>query len=94
MLTGQFAWTPSPETIADANLTRFIAACGRRDYDDLLAWSIAEPEAFYRSLLEAHRLSLPGAVQRGHGCVARHRADALVRRRPHQRRAELPRQMG
>ena len=52
MLTGQFAWTPSPETIADANLTRFIAACGRRDYDDLLAWSIAEPEAFYRSLLK------------------------------------------
>ena len=24
------------ETIAEANLTRFIAACGRRDYDDLL----------------------------------------------------------
>ena len=62
MLTGQVAWTPSPETIAAANLTRFIAACGRRDYDDLLAWSIAEPEAFYRSAPRAHRLPLPGAV--------------------------------
>jgi acetyl-CoA synthetase len=52
MLTGHVAWTPSPEIIAAANLTRFIAASGRRDYDDLLAWSVAEPDAFYRSLFE------------------------------------------
>ena len=51
MPAGQIGWTPTSETIADANLTRFIAACDRRDYDDLLAWSIAEPEAFYRRLL-------------------------------------------
>ncbi|MDX2155928.1 MAG: AMP-binding protein [Hyphomicrobiaceae bacterium] len=51
MANDEIAWHPSPETVADANLTRFIAASGRRDHDDLLAWSIAEPEAFYRSLL-------------------------------------------
>ena len=42
---------PTPETIAEANLTHFIRAAGRRDYDDLLAWSVAEPEAFTRTLL-------------------------------------------
>ena len=51
MRTEPIAWQPTPEMIADANLTRFIAACGRHDYDDLLAWSVAEPEAFYRQLL-------------------------------------------
>ena len=45
------AWMPTPETIAEANLTHFIRAAGRRDYDDLLAWSVAEPEAFTRTLL-------------------------------------------
>ncbi|MGE0697503.1 MAG: AMP-binding protein [Hyphomicrobiaceae bacterium] len=45
-------WVPSPETVATANLTRFISGCGKRDYDDLLAWSVAEPEAFHRKLLE------------------------------------------
>lgn len=51
MPNGQFAWKPTPETVANANVTRFIAACNRRDYDDLLDWSIADPEAFYRKLL-------------------------------------------
>ena len=51
MQTEPIAWQPTPEVIADANLTRFIEACGRRDYDDLLSWSIAEPEAFYRNLI-------------------------------------------
>jgi acetyl-CoA synthetase len=49
--TEPIAWRPTPEIIASANLTRFIAACGRQDYDDLLAWSVAEPEAFTRNLL-------------------------------------------
>ena len=44
-------WMPTPQTIAEANLTHFIRAAGRRDYDDLLAWSVAEPEAFTRTLL-------------------------------------------
>ena len=38
------AWMPTPETIAEANLTHFIRAAGRRDHDDLLACWVAEPE--------------------------------------------------
>jgi acetyl-CoA synthetase len=51
MADGEIAWHPSPETIADANLTRFIAACGVADHDALLRLSIDEPERFYRALL-------------------------------------------
>jgi acetyl-CoA synthetase len=47
-----FAWRPTPETIADANLTKFIAACGVADHDALLCFAIDEPEAFYRALLK------------------------------------------
>jgi len=47
-----FAWWPTPEMRATANLTRFIEACGVGDHDALLRWSIAEPEAFYRALLK------------------------------------------
>ncbi len=50
MITQDVAWRPSPETVADANLTKFMTACGVADYDALLRWSIDEPEAFYRQL--------------------------------------------
>ncbi|MFV0298125.1 MAG: AMP-binding protein [Hyphomicrobiaceae bacterium] len=51
MLDEPIAWRPTRETVAGANLTRLIEATGRRDYDDLLAWSVNEPEAFYRGLI-------------------------------------------
>ena len=51
MVDHEIAWRPSPEMVAEANLTKLIAHCGRADYDDLLRWSIEEPEAFYRALL-------------------------------------------
>ena len=47
-----FAWWPTPETVEAANLTAFIRHCGFASYDELLAWSIAEPEAFYRKLFD------------------------------------------
>jgi acetoacetyl-CoA synthetase len=46
-------WRPSPERIADANLTRFLRCVNARrgtrfsDYDALYAWSLAAPEAFW-----------------------------------------------
>ena len=49
-------WRPSPERIADANLTRFIGCVNARrgtqlrDYAQLYAWSIAEPAAFWSEL--------------------------------------------
>ncbi len=50
------SWTPSPQRIADANLTRFMwevgARIGRafRRYDDLYAWSIEDPASFWIEL--------------------------------------------
>jgi acetoacetyl-CoA synthetase len=49
-------WRPSPERIEAANLTRFIACVNARrgtqlrDYDDLYAWSVSAPEAFWSEL--------------------------------------------
>jgi acetoacetyl-CoA synthetase len=42
-------WSPSPERIARANLTRFMQehASHAADYTDLYAWSIAQPEEFW-----------------------------------------------
>ncbi len=44
-------WTPSPERIAAANLTRFIARVGTgapvRDAASLWQWSVARPDAFW-----------------------------------------------
>lgn len=52
MLTEQVAWEPTSTTIAEANLTRFVEACGVDDYDALQKWALAEPEQFYRTLFE------------------------------------------
>jgi acetoacetyl-CoA synthetase len=49
-------WTPSPERIAGANMTEFMRAVGdrygvvMRDYGELYAWSIKEPERFWQSV--------------------------------------------
>ena len=52
MSESEIAWRPSPEMVAKANLTKFIAHCGVADYDALLRWSIDQPEAFYRALFQ------------------------------------------
>src|ERR1700704_1032693 len=49
-------WTPSPERIAGANITGFMGAVRNRygvvarDYGELYAWSIREPERFWQSV--------------------------------------------
>ena len=49
-------WRPSPARIADANLTRFLKCLNARrglalrDYDELYAWSLAQPGEFWREL--------------------------------------------
>ena len=49
-------WRPSSARIADANLTRFISCVNARrgarlrDYPELYAWSLSEPEAFWSEL--------------------------------------------
>jgi acetyl-CoA synthetase len=46
------AWRPSPEYIAHSRLTAFISRHGLRDYGDLLARSTADPEWFWRAVLD------------------------------------------
>ncbi len=49
-------WQPSPERIAQANLTRFMHSVREpdgvtaRDYADIYAWSLREPERFWQAL--------------------------------------------
>ena len=50
-------WTPSPERVERANLTRFMQHVRARgstavDYSGLYAWSIADPAAFWLSVWE------------------------------------------
>src|ERR1700719_4028369 len=49
-------WRPSPARVADANLTRFMRCLNKRrgtqlrEYDELYAWSLADPAAFWSEL--------------------------------------------
>src|SRR4051812_16223306 len=49
-------WQPSPERIAEANLTRFMRVLREKhgvhatDYASLYEWSITEPERFWTAL--------------------------------------------
>jgi acetoacetyl-CoA synthetase len=43
-------WKPSAERVASANMTRFMRACGAKDYAALYAWSIAEPVKFWQQV--------------------------------------------
>lgn len=51
-------WRPSPERIAQANMTRFMGEAGSRwevslpDYASLYRWSVERPEQFWRSMWE------------------------------------------
>jgi acetyl-CoA synthetase len=39
----QYIWTPPPDLVAQSNLTAFLRATGRQDYDDLAAKADADP---------------------------------------------------
>src|SRR6266849_4383599 len=45
-------WTPTPERVARANLTRFIKECapGVGDFQALYAWSVSRPEEFWSAV--------------------------------------------
>jgi acetoacetyl-CoA synthetase len=61
-------WTPSPQRVADANITAFTRRVEARhrvslpDYDALWRWSIDHPDAFWREVWEdAGVIGTPGA---------------------------------
>ena len=43
-------WTPSPERIAGANLTRFLAETGHAGFDSLYRWSVDDRPAFWSAV--------------------------------------------
>ena len=55
---GEILWTPRPERVAAARVTAFAARAQARagfdggDHGDLWAWSVAQPEAFWRLVWE------------------------------------------
>lgn len=48
---GDIVWQPNAETIARANLTRFMHDYGAQDYADLIARSAADPAGFTEAVL-------------------------------------------
>ena len=72
-------WRPSPERIQTANLTRFMSAVGAHanrpieTYDDLHAWSVADPAAFWDFYAAYAELSLKGEYQVMSGATPRTR---------------------
>ena len=79
-------WTPSASRAARTHLAAFAraasAAAGRPldDYWALHAWSVAEPDAFWRTCLRESGLPYAGAAPAAHD-GAPMPAHALVRRR-------------
>jgi acetoacetyl-CoA synthetase len=51
---GTLVWEPTPEVAERARLTRYLAAVGRAGspYEDVWAWSVTEPAAFWTSIWE------------------------------------------
>ncbi|HZM35429.1 MAG TPA: acetoacetate--CoA ligase [Burkholderiales bacterium] len=47
-------WTPSPERAAQTGMGRFMALTGKRTYEELHAWSVAESEAFWNLLWDTY----------------------------------------
>jgi acetyl-CoA synthetase len=47
-----FVWSPSPEFVADANVTRLLRRLGCADYHELHRVSVDEPERFWPELID------------------------------------------
>lgn len=47
------AWYPDDEILAHANLTELIESLGISSYEELHAWSVSDPDAFWREVIEA-----------------------------------------
>src|SRR5215216_401797 len=43
-------WTPSAERVAQTELARFMREVGKSSYEELHAWSVAQPPEFWNKL--------------------------------------------
>jgi acetoacetyl-CoA synthetase len=47
-------WTPSPERAAQTGMGRFMALAGKKTFEELHAWSVAESEAFWNLVWDTY----------------------------------------
>jgi acetoacetyl-CoA synthetase len=47
-------WTPSPERAAQTGMGQFMALAGKKTYEELHAWSVAEAEAFWNLVWDTY----------------------------------------
>ena len=53
-----FDWVPSPESVSKTNLYALMQERGAGTYDEIHAWSVQEPEAFWERTIGALRIAL------------------------------------
>ena len=46
-MTERALWTPAPDRMAASNLARFMAPLGFTTFEQVLRYSVDEPEAFF-----------------------------------------------
>ena len=90
---GEIAWRPTPEYIERSRLTAFMRTHGLRDYDELLHRSTTDLDWFWRAVLDDLDIEFYEPYHARPRHLARHRLAAVVRRRPHEHRPQLPRQV-
>ena len=90
---GEIAWRPTPEYIERSRLTAFMRKHGVRDYAELMQRSTTDLDWFWRAVLDDLGIEFYEPYRGRARHVARHCLDALVRRRTHEHRPQLSRQV-
>ena len=85
-VTKRFAWSPSPEQLASANVTRLARVLGCDDYQTLHRISVDEPERFWRAVANDLKLELAQPWKQVLDDSRGIEWDDVVRRRPAERR--------
>ena len=52
-------WTPSPDAVERATLTRFMRTHGFRDYDALWRWSVTDLDGFWQAIWDYNDIDAP-----------------------------------
>ena len=85
-----YIWTPPAELLAQSNLTAFLRTTGERDYDSLAVRAEADPAWLMQEVFKFCDVRFYRPYDRMLDVSQGEAVGALVRRRNHQHRAELP----